>query len=53
MLAPDFNRQVIEKGIELSIKSMYGKKPDEMEVEQLMNMATKQCQNFHSSYQNI
>ena len=36
MLAPDFNRDVIEKGIEMSIKSMYGKKPDEMEVEALI-----------------
>ena len=46
MLAPDFNRKVIEKGIELSIKSMYGKKPDEMEVEQLMNMANKTMSKF-------
>ena len=46
MLAPDFNREVIEKGIELSIKSMYGKKPDEMEVEQLMNMANKTMSKF-------
>jgi len=36
MLAPDFNREVIEQGIDMSIKSMYGKKPDEMEVEALM-----------------
>ena len=41
MLAPDFNRDVIEKGIEMSIKSMYGKKPDEMEVEALMSLANK------------
>ena len=46
MLAPDFNRQVIEKGIELSIKSMYGKKPDEMEVEQLMQLANKTMSKF-------
>ena len=46
MLAPDFNRQVIEKGIEMSIKSMYGKKPDEMEVEQLMQMANKTMSKF-------
>ena len=46
MLAPDFNRAVIEKGIEMSIKSMYGKKPDEMEVEQLMNMANKTMSKF-------
>jgi len=46
MLAPDYNRQVIEKGIELSIKSMYGKKPDEMEVEQLMQLANKTMSKF-------
>ena len=46
MLAPDYNRQVIEKGIEMSIKSMYGKKPDEMEVEQLMQMANKTMSKF-------
>jgi len=46
MLAPDFNRQVIEKGIEMSIKSMYGQKPDEMEVEMLMQMANKTMSKF-------
>jgi len=46
MLAPDYNREVIEKGIELSIKSMYGKKPDEMEVEQLMNLANRTMSKF-------
>ena len=46
MLAPDYNREVIEKGIEMSIKSMYGKKPDEMEVEQLMQLANKTMSKF-------
>ena len=46
MLAPDYNRQVIEKGIEMSIKSMYGQKPDEMEVEMLMQMANKTMSKF-------
>ncbi len=46
MLAPDFNRDVIEKGIEMSIKSMYGKKPDEMEVEALMSLANKTMSKF-------
>jgi len=46
MLAPDFNREVIEKGIEMSIKSMYGKKPDEMEVEALMSLANKTMSKF-------
>ena len=46
MLAPDFNRDVIEKGIDMSIKSMYGKKPDEMEVEALMTLANKTMSKF-------
>ena len=46
MLAPDFNREVIEKGIDMSIKSMYGKKPDEMEVEALMVLANKTMSKF-------
>ena len=46
MLSPDFNRDVIEKGIEMSIKSMYGKKPDEMEVEALMSLANKTMSKF-------
>ena len=46
MLAPDFNRDIIEKGIEMSIKSMYGKKPDEMEVEALMALANKTMSKF-------
>jgi len=46
MLAPDFNREVIEQGINMSIKSMYGKKPDEMEVEALMTLANKTMSKF-------
>ena len=46
MLSPDFNRDIIEKGIEMSIKSMYGKKPDEMEVEALMTLANKTMSKF-------
>jgi len=46
MLAPDFNREVIEQGINMSIKSMYGKKPDEMEVEALMALANKTMSKF-------
>ena len=46
MLSPDFNRDIIEKGIEMSIKSMYGKKPDEMEVEALMSLANKTMAKF-------
>ena len=35
MLTPGYNRSIIEKGIELSIRSMHGDKPDEMEVQSL------------------
>jgi len=46
MLTPDFNRSVIEKGIELSIKAMHGKKPDEMEVQAFMELANKTMSKF-------
>ncbi len=46
MLMPDFNRSVIEKGIELSINALHGKKPDEMEVEALMELANKTMSKF-------
>jgi predicted unusual protein kinase regulating ubiquinone biosynthesis (AarF/ABC1/UbiB family) len=46
MLMPDFNRSVIERGIDLSIKAMHGKKPDEMEVKALMELANKTMSRF-------
>jgi predicted unusual protein kinase regulating ubiquinone biosynthesis (AarF/ABC1/UbiB family) len=46
MLTPDFNRSVIEQGIDLSIRTMYGKKPDEMEVRALMELANKTMSKF-------
>lgn len=46
MLTPDFNRSVIEQGIDLSIRTMYGKKPDEMEVKALMELANKTMSEF-------
>lgn len=46
MLTPDFNRSVIEQGIDLSIRTMYGKKPDEMEVKALMELANKTMSKF-------
>ncbi len=46
MLMPDFNRSVIEKGIELSIKALHGKKPDQMEVEAFMELANKTMSKF-------
>lgn len=46
MLTPDFNRSVIEQGIDLSIRTMHGKKPDEMEVKALMELANKTMSKF-------
>lgn len=46
MLMPDFNRTIIERGIEMSIRTMYGKKPDEMEVRALMELANKTMSRF-------
>lgn len=46
MLTPDFNRSVIEKGIELTVGAMHGKKPDEMEVQSLMELANKTMSRF-------
>ena len=46
MLTPDFNRSVIEKGIELAVNAMHGKKPDEMEVESLMELSNRTMSKF-------
>ncbi|MGB0856108.1 MAG: ABC1 kinase family protein, partial [Nitrosopumilus sp.] len=46
MLTPDFNRSIIEKGIELTVRAMHGKKPDQMEVDSLMELANKTMSKF-------
>jgi len=46
MLIPGHNRSVIEKGIELSIRAMHGDKPDEMEVQSLMELANQTMSKF-------
>lgn len=46
MLTPGYNRSVIEKGIELSISAMHGNKPDEMEVQSLMELANQTMSKF-------
>jgi len=46
MLVPGFNAGVIEKGIEMSIHAMHGKKPDTMEVRALMELANKTMSKF-------
>ncbi len=46
MLTPGYNRTVIEKGIELSIRAMHGNRPDEMEVQSLMELANQTMSKF-------
>ncbi len=46
MLTPGYNREIIEKGIELSIRAMHGNKPDEMEVQSLMELANQTMSKF-------
>ncbi len=46
MLTPGYNRAVIEKGIELSVRAMHGNKPDEMEVQSLMELANQTMSKF-------
>lgn len=46
MLAPDSNRTVIEKAIGLSVRAMHGEKPDEMEVDSLLELANRTMSRF-------
>jgi predicted unusual protein kinase regulating ubiquinone biosynthesis (AarF/ABC1/UbiB family) len=46
MLVPDYDRTTIEKAIELTVRAMHGKKPTEMEVEALMEIANKTMSRF-------
>ena len=46
MLTPDFNRSVIERGIELTVQAMHGRKPEEMEVQSLMELANRTMSKF-------
>ncbi len=45
-LEPTVNRYVVEKGIGLSIQSMYGRQVDKMEVKALMDLANKTMSRF-------
>jgi len=45
-LEPGLNRYVVEKGIDLSIQSMYGKQVDKMEVKALMELSNKTMAKF-------
>ena len=46
MLMPGYNRNIIEKGIALSIQAMHGTKVDRMEVRALMELANKTMSRF-------
>ncbi len=46
MLMPGFDRNIIEKGIALSIQSFHGTKVDRMEVRALMDLANKTMSRF-------
>ena len=46
MLKPGFNRPLIEKAIEISIRTMNGKKPDEVEVKAFTELANKTMGKF-------
>ena len=46
MLMPDYNRSIIEKALELTIRGMHGKKPSEMEVKALLELANKTMSKF-------
>ena len=45
-LEPSVNRHIIEKGLQLSIQSLYGKKVDRMEVKALQDLANKTMSRF-------
>lgn len=46
MLTPDYNRTIIERAIELTIHAMHGRKPEDMEVKGLMELANKTMGRF-------
>ncbi len=46
MLIPDFDRYVLVKGIDMTIEAMHGRKPDEMEVDSLMELANRTMSRF-------
>ncbi|MEO9320200.1 MAG: AarF/ABC1/UbiB kinase family protein [Nitrososphaera sp.] len=45
-LEPTVNRYIVERGIAMSIESLYGKKVDRMEVRALMDLANKTLSRF-------
>jgi len=46
MLMPDYNKAVIEKAVKMTVQAMHGRKPEEMEVKALMELANKTMSKF-------
>lgn len=46
MLAPGYDRTVMEKAVRLTVEAMHGRKPDEMEVRGLMELANRTMSRF-------
>ena len=46
MLAPGYNRSVMERAIQMTVEAMHGRKPDEMEVRGLMELANRTMSRF-------
>ena len=46
MLAPGYNRTVMEKAIRMTVEAMHGRKPDEMEVRGLLELANRTMSKF-------
>ena len=46
MLAPGYDRMVMEKAVWLTVEAMHGRKPDEMEVRGLLELANRTMSRF-------
>ena len=46
MLAPGYNRNIMEKAIQMTVEAMHGRKPDEMEVRSLLELANRTMSKF-------
>lgn len=46
MLAPGYNREVMEKAIGVTIEAMHGRRPDEVEVQGLVEMVNRTMHRF-------
>lgn len=46
MLAPGYNRGIMERAIRMTVDAMHGQKPDEMEVRSLLELANRTMSKF-------